>query len=1340
MKKLINKNVIKAMTIGISALMVANSMNLTAFAGTEDPAIPQGGEDPKEDNNNGIGTQSQLSLDLETLGTEATEVKGTEGTENQNTVVEATGLAEDLVDYVQAVDENGNPRVDENGSPVYKDFATEGIAGATTQIKNELDNGGTNGKVDAVELIDDVKSGIDEMKQPAEDINTNVQKLEANLNEANKAVNGDDENVKGVNSDLDDAGKALGEGDASVTALVDDSYDVVDGAQGKIDASTTVDEAQGVLDDAEQAAKDSDDGVKDSREKYDAAKKSYDEKKDQYEKALENLEAAKTALYGEIEVDENGDPVVDENGDPVYKTVGSVDKFFALKGQAVSDATEAENELQRLSDEVDALKYEVDEAKAAVDGSAYGLIAALEKQLQEDVANPNVKVDYLRYREVAVCIIENYYVPDVLEGEFLSVDWLDVDTTNHRIYNKKDKSQSFAYDPKNIDPNSKKYVYEDENGNIIGEESVGDALKFGILKYKDSEGNIQTKYINWKTDNENKYGTKGSGVVIFEKTAHESLDGMDIDSAVFSTIKEAVDENGYYVDETGKVYGKVDGKYVRFADASATDSDADILKDDEFDPTNDSLALDEDKDDVTIGQSRVNYVVDEDGTVKKQIIADVTVTTYTGTRLDVADGTGSIDAQANTVFTTNTDAEDAYIAAFSAKIRTLADDQYIEIGNKTFNKADLEANKYSRADLLTGYDEDKSDPNVVTTGYKFTGTYEDKFTKNVPISGTAKTIEKAGEAYQGKIDKAIYDYTYADEFLHHQQTYEYVGETHEEMSTTPNWGKEKDHWEGGPISGHWVYKDVIKNYTYNGSVDVEYQVLKNSSLDGYFAVFNDIKDFFTGSDTEQLTEDSLRAKMAEKGQRLVYLDGYDITKGLFGIGEATIYYVDVKTAEEATINLSDDITNLEEARAAYITSLGDAVCNVRVNTPEAVTETTYTYGYKNVDYNIKKITVVNTVKETDTETYKNTVLSETVYNQIAAKEITEYLNDMWFNGPEQGDGTSNGRIFLVEYDRNGEADDTYRTNGTMVTNKDVTVDDSLNNDFRSKVDEAGRLVDTYVELSGKAQKAKSELDAAKGKVTDLKNQIQALNAELKNLLPDQFAELLEAPELADIADVPSDELTREHFDAVKEYIEGKTGELKEKIKEADQELSKAEATLKAAEDKNTEIQNMLADLRIRFADKVAELTAPTDEGGADEGGADEGGADEGGAAVGDAGAPIGGAVVGGGAGAPIGGAPAVVDGDGGAAVDDGGAPVITEEIGDEAAALAETIPTDDKKIYDIINDPTALAELIEEPGVHIGWWWWLLIIVALGATGWALYRKYKKNKAAEANGGKKDQK
>ena len=72
MKKLINKNVIKAMTIGISALMVANSMNLTAFAGTDDvDTQPEGGAgDNTTTTTTPENTQSALSLALTTQLTE----------------------------------------------------------------------------------------------------------------------------------------------------------------------------------------------------------------------------------------------------------------------------------------------------------------------------------------------------------------------------------------------------------------------------------------------------------------------------------------------------------------------------------------------------------------------------------------------------------------------------------------------------------------------------------------------------------------------------------------------------------------------------------------------------------------------------------------------------------------------------------------------------------------------------------------------------------------------------------------------------------------------------------------------------------------------------------------------------------------------------------------------------------------------------------------------------------------------------------------------------------------------------------------------------------------------
>ena len=139
MKKLINKNVIKAMTIGISALMVANSMNLTAFAGEGDGQTTGGNGENGEPTTSTppVATQSDLSLALEGANDEKEEVTSVVASVNdavdfaeknipqgedvaqydKDIITEAEDLDEELDNAgKKVVDENGNPVEDENGN------------------------------------------------------------------------------------------------------------------------------------------------------------------------------------------------------------------------------------------------------------------------------------------------------------------------------------------------------------------------------------------------------------------------------------------------------------------------------------------------------------------------------------------------------------------------------------------------------------------------------------------------------------------------------------------------------------------------------------------------------------------------------------------------------------------------------------------------------------------------------------------------------------------------------------------------------------------------------------------------------------------------------------------------------------------------------------------------------------------------------------------------------------------------------------------------------------------------------------------------------------------------
>ena len=180
MKKLVNKKIIKAMTIGISALMAANSINLTAFAAED------AGEGVSDDNKEQTGSeQSQI-----------------------DTVLEIAEQAQvDIIDAVEG--ENGVQDVIGNAETVMEETQTDELSEGTDELKSELDdtvqtpvsdvvpdeNGdlnvevsGTNEKIDAEEAISDVVTAIKELDNVDTEIKADVSVIEKQTEIANKAA------------------------------------------------------------------------------------------------------------------------------------------------------------------------------------------------------------------------------------------------------------------------------------------------------------------------------------------------------------------------------------------------------------------------------------------------------------------------------------------------------------------------------------------------------------------------------------------------------------------------------------------------------------------------------------------------------------------------------------------------------------------------------------------------------------------------------------------------------------------------------------------------------------------------------------------------------------------------------------------------------------------------------------------------------------------------------------------------------------------------------------------------------------------------------------------------
>ena len=466
MKKLVNKKIIKAMTIGISALMAANSMNLTVFA-AEDT-----GEGVSGNNEEQTGSeQSQIDTVLE--------------------IAEQTQV--DIVDAVEG--ENGIQDVIENAETVMEKTQTDELSEGTDELKSELDdtvqipvsdvvpdeNGdlnvevnGTNEKIDAEEAISDVVTAIKELDNVDTEIKADVSVIEKQTEIANKAADDADlaaqEAYDSVVHTADDGSSVL------LTDVTSTVLDALDEADKNISEATTKEDAKEAVDLAEAAVEAADKAITTAENGYNNAEVKYNEAKKIYDEAFGKVTDTKEALFGEG---------------------GALEKYESLKSIATADAQSASDELGILITDVDSLKDAAD--KLAVKAEGYKKIADLEANIDSIVAQ-NKEPSWDQYRELAKAIIEFYYVPDVLGGEMTSeIDW----KSDWKNYEKKD-------------------YYG--NGHVS---DAADVLKYGEFTYSYTNENgetvEETKRINYKTAKGNVRKT-GRGIVLFEKTEFETTD------------------------------------------------------------------------------------------------------------------------------------------------------------------------------------------------------------------------------------------------------------------------------------------------------------------------------------------------------------------------------------------------------------------------------------------------------------------------------------------------------------------------------------------------------------------------------------------------------------------------------------------------------------------------------------------------------------------------------------------------------------------------------------------------------------------------------------------------
>ena len=1201
MSKLINKNIIKAMTIGISAVMAASSMNLSAFAEeatntTPEPITPDG------DDEQTAATASQLAIVLDTIGTLEDEEKHdivddvhdaeSSFTTAQTSYDTAKKAEEQPVEEAEPQNDGENILLADGNAQQPAAENAETAKTATEYVEEVAD------KLDGMDTQDTLIAGAySNANSKATDANTEVGVGEGLEKEANDLLGIVPEGTEGETVTLIDIIVGADE-------IVDEQSEVIAGA-------TTEGEAQEAYDTAATAVAGASKNVDDTQSELTRIEGELAASKEKYDAAV----SARDGILADLATAQQN-----------YET---------LKEQASEAAENAKSELERLSGLAAGYETDAKDALAAYNSTGYGLIAYYENYIKNFKPTDEKKaLTWDDYRNLVKATMEFYYVPDVLGGSnFGNWEWFGAEKFGNGV----DYSET-------VDNSTK-----------------GNVLNYGVFTYDvvDENGETVTKTmrVNYKTADGNGTNINSkAGIVIFEKVDHLVLDGHDLTDA----IKNGVDTDGYYFDEAGNAYGKdAEGNYVKYETAEPVEAIS------ESDSRVDGIGT---VVDIVENTEKVSVGFDEAGNLVRTVKADVVTTTYTQASLTTTETVTNEKGQDATL--SEEDAKANYVAELKEIVKGLKEGQKITIvigkddDGKDITK-DYAAGDENKVDDA-GFEYYKTsvgvESDVFNGKYKVSGTYQEKFTKTKEIKDSHKNLvfdaseEDARKDYNKAVRDFVDDYTYSDEFFDHQQKYTLI----ESSSTDPK-----------------IERVSKKEYSYEGTVTVTYQKLKSESVGNYFAMVEGFLDLFRGKNTEKEREDLIRAKLEEQGKTLVAFDGYDITKGFLGIGEATIYYVDAQTVTDREVTADTE----EAAKAAFETSLGSSAYNVKVTSAVAQTEkkvTSYNYGYRALSYLLS--TTTQYIKDESTTATQATI-STTTWDEIAAKSFTEYRNDNWYTG----------NILLSQYDKEKGRDyaTDNKTEDKKVVNYQLNAEQSERTaDFRSKIDRAADIAAKYAQAAKDAADAQLALNAAKGRVEDLKNQLAELQATGGTLteVSAWAASLADAQQALTDAITKRDELVKKLADLEKQF-----NDKVDEIRAA--EAAAAEAAAAAAATTTTTTTIAATETPAAAAPAVA-APAP---------------------------AP-----------AP---APAVANPDNPAnqVVDNNADDNTqnTETIENEESALAEGIG--EKKTENIEGDETALSEGIGTQTAKKNWpWWWILIVAAVtGGTTFGVIKGNQKKKATE---------
>lgn len=613
--RIINRKVLRAMSIGLAAMMTLEPMMATAVYADD-------GDDGDDNEESNETSSSESSASSSSSSTESSAESASSACDNavssvstaistgdNNTSVVTGGAL--TADDADAADSSAATALGTFESAVY---GTDSEGNYNTDTKAEVAADAAAG------AVRDVIKYEQKLSEANGNLSEAVSSAQGAAKDINNAVMTGDEIVTRVNDEIKnatsiaDAQKAHDEG----AAAIDEAVVAIEGEGGfKAKYEVAKAEYDKALVAATEANNAYDAAVVEANSKLAAATQSVEDAKTALDTLKTAVEEAKKAVDGKTddETSEAENTAIKKFNELMKQYKLAEEDLIAKEASLAKTQTILGEQLKALKEKADNLEKESVnlsarlESWAGITDTAQAVIAQMEKVRAESGSANFAELDKLFIR-----IMEDYYVPEVISGQLGEGEEL-VKVNNTGKWTK----------------------FDDDSRNYC-------TISYVIRK--DGKEQTVTRYFNFKMGLDNK---KAQDFIIFEKVDVNRYEGNNAAGTNVAFEKdsfEAAEKSGF--NETGvsndevKDTANASYKIVKVGDEEFVMKASDFAESSFVELTgDDAAAVASDMSDANVGDSKVKYAVSDNGNLVKIVTTKSTEIVYNGPELNAADKSGT---------------------------------------------------------------------------------------------------------------------------------------------------------------------------------------------------------------------------------------------------------------------------------------------------------------------------------------------------------------------------------------------------------------------------------------------------------------------------------------------------------------------------------------------------------------------------------------------------------------------------------------------------------------------------------------------------------------------------